>query len=75
MANIALKDLSVNNITGADLFNDSESFMRDLSDDELNINGGRLAESTPIITPAVPVIYAVGEAAAVAVAVAIARWF
>ncbi len=38
MANIKLKDLTT--IAGADLFNDSESFMRDLSDDKLNHTQG-----------------------------------
>jgi hypothetical protein len=41
MANINVKDLS-GNITGSDLFSDSESFMRDLSDYELNVQGGSL---------------------------------
>jgi hypothetical protein len=39
MANINLQDLS-NNTIGADLFSDSESFLRDLSDNELNAQGG-----------------------------------
>ncbi len=39
MANINLKDLGINTI-GADLFSDSESFMRDLSDNEMNAQGG-----------------------------------
>ena len=39
MANINVKDLN-SNIAGSDLFSDSESFMRDLSDDELNTQGG-----------------------------------
>ncbi len=38
MANIKVKDLT--SIAGADLFNDSESFMRDLSDNELETQGG-----------------------------------
>ena len=38
MANIKVLDL--NSITGEDLFNDSESFIRDLSDDELELQGG-----------------------------------
>jgi hypothetical protein len=38
MANIKVKDLI--SIAGTDLFNDSESFMRDLSDDELDLQGG-----------------------------------
>ena len=40
MANITLQDLISSNITGASLFNDSESFMQDLSEDELNLQGG-----------------------------------
>lgn len=40
MADIKVKDLVVQNIAGFDLFNDSESFMLDLSDGELNITGG-----------------------------------
>jgi hypothetical protein len=40
MANITLKDLISSNITGVSLFNDSESFMQDLSEDELNLQGG-----------------------------------
>jgi hypothetical protein len=43
MANIKVQDLT--SIAGADLFNDSESFMRDLSEDELTMQGG--------ITPAI----------------------
>lgn len=39
MANINVKDLN-SNITGSDLFSDSESFLRDLSDDELNNTQG-----------------------------------
>ena len=39
MANIKLKDLG-GTVTGSDLFADSESFMQDLSDRELNIQGG-----------------------------------
>ena len=55
MANITLKDLSVSNITGVDLFHDSESFMRDLSDDEVGILGGVAAQTTlvPRLEPAI----------------------
>jgi hypothetical protein len=45
MANIKVKNLT--SITGADLFNDPESFMRDLSEDELTMQGG--------LTPAIGV--------------------
>ena len=38
MSNIKLTDL--NGIVGADLFYDSENFVQDLSDDELNLQGG-----------------------------------
>ncbi len=38
MANINVKDLI--SIAGADLFNDSDSFLQDLSEMELNIKGG-----------------------------------
>jgi hypothetical protein len=40
MANITVKDLNTSSISGADLFNDSESFMRDLSEYELETHGG-----------------------------------
>jgi hypothetical protein len=40
MANITHQDLVGSNITGINLFNDSESFMQDLSEDELNLHGG-----------------------------------
>ncbi|PSB44754.1 hypothetical protein [Chamaesiphon polymorphus] len=43
MADIQVKDLT--SIAGADLFSDSENFMRDLSDDELELHGGW----TPVI--------------------------
>jgi hypothetical protein len=38
MANIKVKDLT--SIAGADLFSDSENFMQDLSEDELDLQGG-----------------------------------
>jgi hypothetical protein len=38
MANIKVRDLT--SIAGADLFSDSESFMQDLSDHELELQGG-----------------------------------
>lgn len=41
MAGIKVKDLN-SNITGSDLFIDSESFMRDLSEYELNTQGGSI---------------------------------
>ena len=39
MANINVKDLS-SNITGFDLFSESENFMRDLSEYNLDLYGG-----------------------------------
>jgi hypothetical protein len=38
MANIKVRDLT--SIAATDLFDDSESFMRELSDNELEIKGG-----------------------------------
>jgi hypothetical protein len=65
MANITLEDLVGYDVAGADLFNDSESFMRDLSDDELDVQGG----ITPIVGLATAcVIYGVTGAAVGAVA-------
>ncbi len=40
MANIQVKDLTQFSIAGFDLFNDLESFIQDLSDDELDLQGG-----------------------------------
>jgi hypothetical protein len=40
MANITVRDISEYNITGSDKFDNSISFIRDLSDDELNSNRG-----------------------------------
>lgn len=40
MAHIKLKDLTVNSTIEADLFSDSDSFVRDLSKDELRLQGG-----------------------------------
>jgi hypothetical protein len=66
MANIQLTDLA-GNITGFDLFNDSDSFMQDLSEDELDLQGGKAPVPTarlsifcrplPIPTPPVVKIY------------------
>lgn len=39
MTNIEIQDLASNSI-GVELFSDSESFMRDLFDNELNVQGG-----------------------------------
>jgi hypothetical protein len=40
MANIQVKDLTRSSIPGLDLFNDLENFIQDLSDDELDLQGG-----------------------------------
>lgn len=40
MANIKVENLASRSIIGADLFSDSESFMLDLSDRQLDIQGG-----------------------------------
>ncbi|WP_310482291.1 hypothetical protein [Chamaesiphon sp. VAR_48_metabat_403] len=40
MANILVKDLVRNSIAEADLFNDSENFIQDLSENELSLQGG-----------------------------------
>ncbi|WP_309732646.1 hypothetical protein [Chamaesiphon sp. OTE_75_metabat_556] len=40
MANIIVENLAKHSIIGADLFNDTESFMLDLSDRQLDIQGG-----------------------------------
>jgi hypothetical protein len=40
MSTIKVKDLVVNSTVGIDLFKDSESFIQDLSEDELNLQGG-----------------------------------
>lgn len=48
MANINVKDLNTN-ITGSDLFSDSESFMRDLSDYELNTQGASIGAAIWLI--------------------------
>jgi hypothetical protein len=41
MADISVKDLNFPKINGSILFSDPESFMQDLSEDELNIQGGK----------------------------------
>ncbi|AOX00292.1 hypothetical protein BJP34_13245 [Moorena producens PAL-8-15-08-1] len=40
MANINVNDLSALNMTGAELFKDSESFMTELSDESEQVIGG-----------------------------------
>jgi hypothetical protein len=48
MANVKVRDLT--NIAGADLFSDSESFMQDLSDYELALQGG-VTPASPALSP------------------------
>jgi hypothetical protein len=48
MANIKVRDLT--SITGVDLFNDSESFMRDLTDDELANQAGGITRAIARVT-------------------------
>ncbi len=48
MADIKLADLAGHNISGIDLFNDSENFTIELSDDSEYILGGRPMEYTTI---------------------------
>jgi hypothetical protein len=40
MASIKVKDLTISNIFGIDLFDDLESFMQEFSENELNLQGG-----------------------------------
>jgi hypothetical protein len=40
MASITVENLTEYNVSGMNLFNDSENFMMELSDDELNVYGG-----------------------------------
>lgn len=51
MASIKLKDLAVNSAVEADLFNNSDSFIRDLSECELNLQGGKRRSPAPAVTP------------------------
>jgi hypothetical protein len=44
VANIKVRDLT--SIAGADLFNDLESFMQDLSSNELDLQGGKAPQVT-----------------------------
>jgi hypothetical protein len=48
MADIKLNDLLTQNISGSDLFSDSESFLTELNDESNQISGGRLAPPPPI---------------------------
>jgi hypothetical protein len=47
MANITLKDSIGSSNIGAILFDDSESFMQDLSQDEIDLKGGGLKRPQP----------------------------
>jgi hypothetical protein len=54
MANIRLTDLAVNSVVRVDRSNNSGSFIRDLSTDELALQGGRYRRPAPILpTPIV----------------------
>jgi hypothetical protein len=65
MASIELTDLADHNSTGSALFSSSESFMQDLSEDELDLQGGKAPQITaqlsifcrPIPRPTPPIIY------------------
>jgi hypothetical protein len=46
MADIQVKDLFDRNIAGSELFNDSENFMVELSDDSEQIVGGMAPKTT-----------------------------
>lgn len=54
MANIQVKDLTRSSIAGFDLFNDLESFMQELSESELELQGGFGTPLSPIIITFVP---------------------
>jgi hypothetical protein len=49
MANIKLNDLVENSTVEADLFQDSDSFIRDLSTCELALQGGRRHRPNPVL--------------------------
>jgi hypothetical protein len=51
MASIKLKDLAANSTVEANLFNNSGSFIRDLSECELNLQGGKRRRPAPTVTP------------------------
>lgn len=56
MSTINVTDLAKNSIIGTDLFNDSEGSIRDLSEDELVLQGGkrRGIRVIPVIPPFEP---------------------
>ncbi|PSB44755.1 hypothetical protein [Chamaesiphon polymorphus] len=51
MANIKLKDLAVHSIAEIDLFGNSDSCIRDLSECELALEGGKRRSIAPILPP------------------------
>jgi hypothetical protein len=63
MAHVKLDNLAGYDTTGSDLFSDSESFLQDLSENELDLQGGRAPRITarlsifcrPIPQPTPPV--------------------
>jgi hypothetical protein len=51
MANIKLQDLAVSIPVEADIFSNSDSFIRNLSECELNIQGGKRRRPAPAVIP------------------------
>ena len=51
-----MADIKINNISGSDLFNDAESFMVEVSDDEFIIGGLRAASGCGQCTNGVSII-------------------
>jgi hypothetical protein len=49
MANIKVNNLSVLNLSGAELFDDAESFMMELNDEQTGIMGGQAQCGTTVI--------------------------
>jgi hypothetical protein len=56
MTNIIITNLITVSTNGADLFDDSESFLRDLSENELDLLGGGkyFQITTPDVVPILP---------------------
>ena len=69
MANINIKDLSALNLTGAELFNDSESFMTELSDESEQMEGIHGGSNDSIICgfPTCKVVSCLGESIVAAI--------
>ncbi len=59
MADIKLKDLSKSSISGSNLFDDSENFMVELSDESSLMGGGIFVQTTPDVT--VPICTGIGS--------------